>query len=128
MRYFSSAFALRSFSSSIARLSSRIFFCCSLKPYHPTTRRIVAIISVNPVPSLIHSWLDAYPIKNTTTIQTNTQMSLRLLAEALKKLQSEGLEKISRGERPSPENLEAAAALREIRAREGTPTERGNRG
>ena len=38
-------------------------------------------------------------------------------AEALKKLQSEGLEKISRGERPSPENLEAAAALREIRAR-----------
>jgi hypothetical protein len=37
--------------------------------------------------------------------------------EALEKLQSEGVEKISRRERPSPENLEAAAALREIRAR-----------
>jgi hypothetical protein len=37
--------------------------------------------------------------------------------EALKKLQSEGIEKISRGGHPSPENLEAAAALREIWAR-----------
>jgi hypothetical protein len=38
--------------------------------------------------------------------------------EALKRLQREGLEKISRGEKPSPEHLEAAAALNEIRARD----------
>jgi hypothetical protein len=38
--------------------------------------------------------------------------------EALKSLQSEGLKKVSLGEKPSPEHLEAAKALNEIRARD----------
>jgi hypothetical protein len=38
--------------------------------------------------------------------------------EALKRLQREGLEKFSRGEKPSPEHLEAAAALNKIWARD----------
>jgi hypothetical protein len=38
--------------------------------------------------------------------------------EALKTLQSEGLKKISLGEKPNPEHLDAAKALNEIRARD----------
>jgi hypothetical protein len=38
--------------------------------------------------------------------------------EALKRLQSEGLKKISLGEKPNPEHLDAAKALNEIRARD----------
>jgi hypothetical protein len=38
--------------------------------------------------------------------------------EALKSLQSEGLKKISLGETPNPEHLDAAKALNEIRARD----------
>src|ERR1700722_9578298 len=79
-------------------------------------------------PEIVKPWTTLINVLSAETLDDATAIQDRLAdllypetlqdVEELKRLQSEGLTKISRGEKPSPEHSEAATALNEIRTRE----------
>ena len=79
-------------------------------------------------PEIVKPWTTLINVLSAETLDDATAIQDRLAdllypetlqdVEELKRLQSEGLTKISRGEKPSPEHSEAATALNEIRTRD----------